>query len=137
MLWTASLAPFGSPDTLSHTSMMAPQSSDVRFSSVALATAGVSKRTKESEDNKEEEKHDSASFAMFLPRVRGILTDDFVERPSRRCSEHGGGYEDRDMTKAEGGTSAEAKAVARDLGCRRMEIAAPSGKKQLLLVDIK
>ena len=37
MLPTASLAPFASPETRSQTSMMAPQSSDVRFSSVALA----------------------------------------------------------------------------------------------------
>lgn len=38
MLWTASLGPLGSVETLSHTSIMAPQSSDVRFSSVAFAT---------------------------------------------------------------------------------------------------
>lgn len=37
MLWTASLGPDGSLVVLSQTSMMAPQSSDVRFSSVALA----------------------------------------------------------------------------------------------------
>lgn len=37
MLWTTSFGPFGSLVTLSQTSMMAPQSSEVRFSSVALA----------------------------------------------------------------------------------------------------
>lgn len=37
MLWTASLGPLASPVTLSQTSRMAPQSSEVRFSSVALA----------------------------------------------------------------------------------------------------
>ena len=36
-LWTTSLDPFGSVDTRSHTSMMAPQSSVVRVASVALA----------------------------------------------------------------------------------------------------
>lgn len=39
MLWTASLDPLESLATLSHTSMMAPQSSEVRFSSVALAVS--------------------------------------------------------------------------------------------------
>lgn len=36
MLWTASLGPFWSPETLSQTSIMAPQSSEVKLSSVAL-----------------------------------------------------------------------------------------------------
>lgn len=38
MLWTASLGPLVSVVTRSHSSMIAPQSSEVRFSSVALAT---------------------------------------------------------------------------------------------------
>ena len=36
-LWTDSFGPLGSADTRSQMSMMAPQSSDVRFSSVALS----------------------------------------------------------------------------------------------------
>lgn len=36
MLWTASLGPFWSPETLSQTSIIAPQSSEVKLSSVAL-----------------------------------------------------------------------------------------------------
>lgn len=38
-LCTTSLGPLASVDTLSHTSMIAPQSSEVRFSSVALAVS--------------------------------------------------------------------------------------------------
>src|SRR3569833_1983002 len=84
-LWTASLGPFGSLDALSQTSMMAPQSSDVRFSSVALAVG------------------DSAPSACLMARVAarsGLgqaqewvaagLTDDLIVGPRSGCSEHGG-----------------------------------------------
>lgn len=83
MLWTASLEPFWSPDTLSHTSMMAPQSSDVRFSSVALAAMLLASTRREQGEHHQDDI--DASVSLGLQK----LTDDFVKRPSRRRSEHG------------------------------------------------
>lgn len=87
--WTAAWEPLASLDTRSHTSMMAAQSSEVRFSSVALA---VSQRVSNvlSGHSVSRCRVVRVCCAVAWHGVAWQRTDGLIIRTRSRCSKHGG-----------------------------------------------